>query len=287
MPRINRRALYAVASAATLSAGIVVTTIPAAQAADRNGVCDTGEFCYYFNSDQKGSVSDFTKSVGNYETKQPDCYEFKGPGNGKGQCIKNNAASAWNRSSKAVFVYFNSNYGGAFQKIEPGQKAQLNSAVYNNNASHSIGGGNQGSNNQKAAFTFFVNAGYTKQQAAGIVGNLMQESGISVNPNAVQSPGLGRGIAQWSVGGRWDKDSKDNVVWYAGQQGQDRWSLNLQLKFVTYELNTFSYYGKSSLKAATTVRAATIAFQDKYEGCGTCHTETRVSYANQVFNQYG
>lgn len=112
--------------------------IPAspASAASRDGVCDGGEFCYYFNSDNAGSVSDFTGSVADYGTTQPSCYDFKGPGNGKGECIKNQAASVWNRSSKTVRVYYNSNYGGTYQDFKAGAKGNLNSSLKNQNASH-------------------------------------------------------------------------------------------------------------------------------------------------------
>src|ERR1700722_8349960 len=72
--------------------------------------------------------------------------------------------------------------------------------------------------NDQAAFDYFLGKGLANFQAAGIVGNLDQESGV--NPTAVQSGGPGRGIAQWEVGGRWDTDANDNATWYAGQQGQ-------------------------------------------------------------------
>jgi hypothetical protein len=102
----------------------------------RNGVCEGGELCYYYNSNHAGSVSDFDGPVLNYGNSQPSCYEFKGPGNGQGECIKNNAASVWNRSERTFCVYYNSNYGGVSQKIAPGEKVQLDSLLYNNNASH-------------------------------------------------------------------------------------------------------------------------------------------------------
>ena len=57
--------------------------------------------------------------------------------------------------------------------------------------------------NDQAAFDYFLGKGLTNYQAAGIVGNLDQESGV--DPTAVQSGGPGRGIAQWSVGGRWTR----------------------------------------------------------------------------------
>lgn len=131
-----RSALAAMLALAAVAVGVTVASAPAASAAGRDGKCDAGEFCYYYNSNNRGSISDFKESLDNYGDKQPGCYEFKGAGNGKGKCIKNNAASVWNRSGRAVVVYFNSNFGGKSQRIAPGAKAQLNSSLYNQNASH-------------------------------------------------------------------------------------------------------------------------------------------------------
>jgi hypothetical protein len=139
--------------------------------------------------------------------------------------------------------------------------------------------------NDKPAFDYFLGKGLTNFQAAGIVGNLDQESGV--DPTAVQSGGPGRGIAQWSVGGRWDTDANDNAVWYAAQQGQDVYSLQLQLDFIWYELNTFSWYGFDELKATTNVTDATIVFETKFEGCGQCAESTRIAYAKDVLAEYG
>jgi hypothetical protein len=49
----------------------------AASAAARDGGCDSGEFCYYYNSNQAGSVSDFTDSLDDYGTTQPTCYDSR------------------------------------------------------------------------------------------------------------------------------------------------------------------------------------------------------------------
>ncbi|HEX8951760.1 MAG TPA: phage tail tip lysozyme, partial [Polyangia bacterium] len=139
--------------------------------------------------------------------------------------------------------------------------------------------------NDKPAFDFFVAKGLTNFQAAGIVGNLDQESGV--DPASVQfGGGPGRGIAQWSVGGRWDTSTNDNVLGYASKLGQSSGSLNLQLEFIWYELTTFGY-GFSELKATTNVTDATVVFMDKYEICGTCAQAQRVSYAQSVLNAYG
>lgn len=139
--------------------------------------------------------------------------------------------------------------------------------------------------NQRAAFNYFVGKGLTKIQAAAIVGNLMQESGV--DPTAVQYPsGPGRGIAQWSVGGRWNADYHDNMTWYASAYGLSRWSLSAQLAFTWYELRTFSYYGLGSLRSANNLTSAVTAFERHFEGCGDCRTSTRIAYARQVYNRY-
>ena len=136
---LNRAAAVIGTSALLAGAAIGMAAAPAHAATARNGACESGEFCYYYNSDEAGSVSDFTTSVANYGTDPATCYVFKGAGAGKGLCIKNNAASVWNRTSKPVYVYYNSNYGGASQKIAAGTKANLNSTLKNNDASHHIG----------------------------------------------------------------------------------------------------------------------------------------------------
>lgn len=138
--------------------------------------------------------------------------------------------------------------------------------------------------NDKTAFDFFVGKGLTNFQAAGIVGNLDQESGV--DPTIAQyGGGPGRGIAQWSVGGRWDTGT-DSVAHYANQQGASIYSLNLQLEFIWWELTNVGY-GYSQLKATTNVTDATIAFMDKYEICGTCASSQRIAYAKDVLDAYG
>lgn len=109
---------------------------PAAAATPRNGVCERGEFCLYFYAGRQGSVSDFNRSIPNYGSSLPRCYVFRGPGAGQGSCVKNNARSAWNRSNRAVTVYFKSRYRGASQTFAAGQAADLNATLRDDNASH-------------------------------------------------------------------------------------------------------------------------------------------------------
>ncbi|HTZ44791.1 MAG TPA: phage tail tip lysozyme [Jatrophihabitans sp.] len=139
--------------------------------------------------------------------------------------------------------------------------------------------------NERAAWNYLTGHGMTDIRAAGVIGNLDQESGM--DPTIAQyGGGPGRGIAQWSVGGRWDTYSQDNVVWKANQEGKSRWNLTLQLDFIWYELHNFSYYGFSQLHNANTIDDAVIAFQNGYEGCGTCNTAARESFAHAAYNRY-
>ena len=124
---------------ALISVSFGAATASAATA--RNGSCEDGEFCLYYNSDQAGSVSDFNTSISDYGDEQPSCYDFKGAGNGKGLCVKNEAASVWNRTDSKVTVYFNSGYAGPSQTIAANSKANLNSTLKNENASHKLNDG--------------------------------------------------------------------------------------------------------------------------------------------------
>lgn len=121
------------------ASGAVLVAAPAAQAATAgNGVCESGEFCLYFNSNRAGSLRDFSGSVATYGTGS-SCIKFVSRGNGRGQCVKNNAASAWNRKSVPVTVFRKSNYAGAIDSYIGGSAANLRTGLKNDNAGHVVG----------------------------------------------------------------------------------------------------------------------------------------------------
>lgn len=140
-----------------------------------------------------------------------------------------------------------------------------------------------GKDNVEKSYNYFIGKQLAPHQAAGIVGNLQQEAGEAVNPRVNQgNGGVGRGIAQWSAGGRWDVLLK----WAAGR---DPYDLLTQLDFIWYEMNEVAPWKQTlpALKAATTVEEATIAFQDKFEKPGIPHTDRRIAYAKKVLQVYG
>lgn len=135
---MNRIRATVLAAIAAVVASLFVGLAGSAQAATRNGACESGEFCYSYNSDFAGSVSDHGAQLGDYGSTTPSCYTFRTAGKaGYGQCIKNNAASVWNRTAKTIRVYYNSNYSGKYVDVASGVKRNLaGTALYNQNASH-------------------------------------------------------------------------------------------------------------------------------------------------------
>jgi hypothetical protein len=146
---------------------------------------------------------------------------------------------------------------------------------------------------------FFTGQGYTKEQAAGIVGNLRHESG-NYSKRAIRTQigdgGRSIGIAQWTFG-RIPKLKR------FCSNGRYR-KLSCQLKFLMHELKTTEKKADSCLrkikgKGPRYVKAATVSFALNFErprgtrarrgGCngGTpLHISTRTKYALQAYNGF-
>ena len=139
--------------------------------------------------------------------------------------------------------------------------------------------------NDEAAFRFFLGKGLRNFQVAGIVGNLDQES--QMNPGAAQAGGPGRGIAQWSVGGRWDTSAGDNLIAFARSHGESSSALRTQLEFVWFELSSFPGYGLAALRASTNLSDATVIFERRFEICGNCAESQRIAFAQAALRAYG
>jgi hypothetical protein len=121
------------------------------------------------------------------------------------------------------------------------------------------------------AMDFFTERGFTKQAAAGIVGNLLAESGL--NPKSEQyGGGPGRGIAQWTVDQRWQTFLK-----FASNRKLDPQSLDAQLKFVIHEMPSAMGKSAETIKTMTDQNAAAKLFMDLYERPGKPNWDRRVS----------
>ncbi|MEV8100625.1 peptidase inhibitor family I36 protein [Kitasatospora sp. NPDC085879] len=115
-------------AAAALGAALLVPAFATAAHADASD-CPESYFCLFYNSNEQGSHFVVSQSI-------PDLagYTFNSPGNGQGQHVKNNAASAVDNSCLTVWVYYNSNYSGPSDMFNYHEAANLDN-TYNENAS--------------------------------------------------------------------------------------------------------------------------------------------------------
>lgn len=94
-------------------------------------------------------------------------------------------------------------------------------------------GNSKGSNGEKL-FVYLIQKGLTAKQAAGILGNVMQESGggtFNINPDALNPTSGAYGIIQWYAG------RKTNLLNYASSVGKPKNDLGMQLDFMWKELS--------------------------------------------------
>ena len=65
--------------------------------------------------------------------------------------------------------------------------------------------------------------------------------------------------------------------------------METQLRFVKHELETLPYLGLGQLRSATTLKDATIIFQNKYErpNKDLAHTDQRIAFAQETMKKLG
>jgi hypothetical protein len=103
----------------------------------------------------------------------------------------------------------------------------------------------------KEAFDFFRQKGWSPEQAAGIVGHGMAESGL--DPSRPQNGGNGLGLFQW------DDRREAMTSWVRAKYGSEN-NFRGQLEFAQHELETSESFAAKKLREATTVQDATKAF---------------------------
>ena len=151
---------------------------------------------------------------------------------------------------------------------------------------------------EQAVWTFLIGAGYSTHMAAGIMGNMKQESGV--DPTRIQGNGKGpaAGICQWenynTKSARWA-----DMAAHAQSNGKDWTDLQSQLEFVHMELQgkapndnyTFTlikkYYGSwENFSQISDIKKATDAFEDCFERAGNPMMENRYKYAQQYYDKF-
>jgi hypothetical protein len=130
--------------------------------------------------------------------------------------------------------------------------------------------------NEQDVVSFFTGKGYEPHQAAGIAGNLVQES--SLNPTAKNPTSGAFGFAQW-LGPR-----KKAFMDFAMKAKKDIKDPLAQLEFIDLELNTTERKAKDRLLASRDATEAAVNFSNHYERAGANEKKnaTRANYANKI-----
>jgi hypothetical protein len=137
--------------------------------------------------------------------------------------------------------------------------------------------GGKGHASASSIMSFFQSKGLSKAQAAGIVGNFMQESSLTPGDNSAS----GLGLAQW-IGGR-----RTAEVAYAKGLGLNPLSENAELQFAWHELNTSEKGALTALRGASSPAEAAKIFEKLYERAGIPALSNREAYANAAFAASG
>lgn len=120
-----------------------------------------------------------------------------------------------------------------------------------------------GKDNTEKILNFFMRKGLSLAQSAGIVGNMMQESGLNpaieqggriVDDTYVLKSGVGFGLVQWTSGGR-----QQNFMKYMKELGVGVTDLSGQLGFVWKEMSESYPHTIRALKASTNPVDAAVA----------------------------
>lgn len=138
----------------------------------------------------------------------------------------------------------------------------------NNTSSRTTTSDAVGNNNKEKIFRFLLGKGLNAEQAAGVMGNLFEESSLDpakeqggriVDENYTLIPGVGFGLAQWTYPSR-----QQNLTNYQRSSGRTIIDLTMQLEFLWKELSEDSS-ALNAVKATTTPEAAAISFHADFE----------------------
>ena len=126
-------------------------------------------------------------------------------------------------------------------------------------------------------FKGLVDRGFTKEGAAGVLGNIMQES--TLDPNAQNAQGY-HGLVQWDPTDRWPKAQ----AWITANGGDPN-SIQGQLDYIKQE-STERYDSFNKTNAASSPTEAASAWAKWFEGYENEMTE-RHNYAQQAYDTEG
>jgi lambda family phage tail tape measure protein len=125
--------------------------------------------------------------------------------------------------------------------------------------------------------------GLTDAQAAGIVGNLMRESGLNPRVNEGGAVGLPRGVGGYGLA-QWTGSRQTDLVRFAGGRGQAG-DMATQLRFMVSEMMGPESASLAKLKTAQSPEQAAYLFDKHYERSGIKAMGERQGNARRVFGE--
>lgn len=148
-----------------------------------------------------------------------------------------------------------------------------------------------GGSNAERLFKFLTGHGLTANQAAGIIGNVMQESGggtFNISPTALNPTSGAYGIIQWYKG------RKTALQKYADSVGKPVSDFDMQVNFMWVELNgDYKRRVLDPILATNDLREPTRIWLERYEvpclpGSSECAREltNRMKFATQAYNAF-
>jgi hypothetical protein len=132
------------------------------------------------------------------------------------------------------------------------------------------------SENARYAYQRLRDKGYPHHVAAGLVGNMMQESGLNLNTGAVGDNGNSFGAVQWN-GPR-----RRAFMEYARQQGASPTDIGVQVDYLDHELNTSERGAREAIFAARDPGEAAMLASKEFWRPGDPRNENRARYARMV-----
>jgi hypothetical protein len=136
-------------------------------------------------------------------------------------------------------------------------------------------GGVAGSDRAAYAFQYFKSKGWTDAQAAGLVGNLMAESGQGLDSNARGDGGRAYGIAQWHP------DRQANFQRAFGKSIFES-TFEEQVAFVQWELDNTETKAANRLRSTNDAATAAAIVDQHYERSSGAHRSKRMEYASSI-----
>lgn len=142
--------------------------------------------------------------------------------------------------------------------------------------------GNASPRNNRIGYVFgkLLELGYEPHTAAGLTGNFMQESGVSLNTRAVGDGGNAYGMGQWN-GPR-----RRAYLAFAKARGSNPENIDTQIAFFHHEMQTSERAAAQKILAAPDARSAALIASKAFWRPGAPHNANRMNYAGLVFRQY-